>query len=124
MARFEANDTTRHAEVDLHDFTLIEAQEVADRKVQEAWEKGYKTITLIHGSPLIRHHMVARVLGRGSIKWVLRGRLAQGAWSQFVYNRRSVKHRIDDGSMTLAVRPNPNPRSPSQWEPLPVAFYE
>lgn len=42
---------------------------------------------------------------RGSIKWGLRGALARGEWDRFVYHRRSARHKIDAGSMTLALRP-------------------
>jgi hypothetical protein len=91
--------------VDLHGYRVCEALEVADNAIQEAFDKGLPEITLIHGAPDVRCKEHALILGRGGIKWELRSRLAQGYYMDFVYNRRSTKHRIGDASMTLALRP-------------------
>jgi hypothetical protein len=96
-------------EVDLHGYRVWQAVEVASEKVREAWEQGYEQITLIHGAPDIHHHATAWTLGRGGIKWALRGCLSRGEWNEWVYNRRSKKHIIEDGAMTLALRPNARP---------------
>jgi hypothetical protein len=53
---------------------------VATAGIKEAWEQGKTHITLIHGAPDIRHHQIAWMLGRGGIKWALRGCLARGEW--------------------------------------------
>ena len=122
MKKYEAN--RREYSLDLHGHTLADAREIAGAKIREAWENGYDVITLIHGSPLIRHHLQARYSGRGGIKWEVRGRLASGEWMKYVYNRRSVKHDIGEGSMTLALRRNPNPNRPERWTPIPEGYYE
>ena len=95
--------------IDLHGYPVWEAVELATQKVQEAWTLGYQEITLIHGSPNIYHHAIASALGRGGIKWRLRGCLARREWMEWVYHRRSKKHDIGDGAMTLALRKNPCP---------------
>jgi hypothetical protein len=95
--------------VDLHGYPVWEAVQVATEKIREAWEKGFEQITLIHGAPDIYHHRIASACGRGGIKWSLRGCLARGEWGEWVYSRRSTKHVIEDGAMTLALRPNGRP---------------
>ena len=90
--------------LDLHGYPVWQALETAVAKVKEAWEKGWEEVAPIH-APDIRHWQTASVLGRGGIKWGLRGLLAQGEWDAYVYPRRSRRHRIGDGAMTLAVRP-------------------
>jgi len=97
-------------EVDLHGYPVWQAREVAENTIEEALRQpDVASITLIHGAPYIRHHAAARALGRGGIKWSLRGCLARGEWDQWVYPRRSRKHRIGDGSMTLALRKKTTP---------------
>jgi hypothetical protein len=92
--------------IDLHGYPVWEALEVADKEIEKAWKQpDVESITLIHGAPDVYHHAVARQLGRGGIKWALRGRLAQGEWSNMVYGRRSKRHIIEDEAMTLALRP-------------------
>jgi hypothetical protein len=95
------NDIT----IDLHGYPVWEAIELASQKIKAAWEQGRTHITFIHGAPDIPRWSTALVLGRGGIKWALRGCLARGEWLPYAYNRRSSKHYIGDGSMTLALRP-------------------
>ena len=90
--------------LDLHGFPTCEAVQLAEWAVATAWEQGWPDITLIHEAPDVRHWRFAQIFGRGSIKWSLRGSLARGDWNQYVFPRRSARHVIDDGSMTLAVR--------------------
>ena len=90
--------------LDLHGYPVWQAVELATQSIRAAYEAGFEFIKLIHGAPDIRHHLTAQVLGRGGIKWSLRGCLSRGEWSDFVYSRRSSKHVIDDGSMTLKLR--------------------
>jgi hypothetical protein len=93
-------------EVDLHGYPVWEAVEIAETRIREAWNQpAIEAITFVHGAPEIRNHGVAQALGRGGIKWSLRGCLARGEWNEWVYGRRSKKHRIEDGSMTLTFRP-------------------
>lgn len=90
--------------LDLHGYPVWQAVEVATQSIRAAYEAGFEFIKLIHGAPDIRHHLTAQILGRGGIKWSLRGCLSRGEWSHFVYSRRSSKHVIDDGSMTVKLR--------------------
>ncbi len=91
--------------LDLHGYPVWQALETATAKVKEAWERGWKEVKLIHGAPDIGHWQTAWAVGRGGIKWGLRGLLSQGEWNQYVYPRRSRRHRIGDGAMTLAITP-------------------
>lgn len=95
----------QHVVVDLHGCSVTEALGETIIAVREAWEQEKRWVTLIHGAPDIRHWKAASVLGRGGIKWVLRGMLFRGELDQYVFGRRSARHRIEDGAMTLAVRP-------------------
>ena len=90
--------------LDLHGYPVGQAIGIAEDTIKAAHDAGFGFVKLIHGAPDIRHKMTAEVLGRGGIKWELRGCLARGDWSEFVYPRRSMKHRIGDGAMILALR--------------------
>ena len=90
--------------LDLHGYPVRQAVEIAGDTVKAAYEAGFEYIKLIHGAPDVEHRMTAQVLGRGGIKWELRGFLARGDWSRYVYPRRSAKHGIGDGAMALALR--------------------
>lgn len=122
--RMKLDEAERHDGVDLRGYTIGEAEEIADQKVREAWENGYKRITLIHGCSYVRHHKTATILAQGGVKWTLRSRLAQGCWDQYVFPRRSKRHDVNEWCMTLGVRPNPNPRSTARWEPLSQGYHE
>lgn len=91
--------------VDLHGYPVRQAVEVAEEAIRDARQNRFAFIKLIHGAPDIRHWQTASILGRGGIKWALRGALSRGDWGQNVYGRRSRRHTIDDGAMTLALRP-------------------
>lgn len=91
--------------VDLHGYPVRQAVEVAEKAIRDARQDGFCLIKLIHGAPDIRHWKTAEVLGRGGIKWALRGALSRGDWRENVYGRRSRQHSVEDGSMTLALRP-------------------
>ena len=92
-------------ELDLHGFSVSEAVELAEDMIRACWESGFSHIRIIHGAPDIRYWMETRYAGRGGIKWSLRGCLHRGEWSKYVFPRRSSRHLIDDGYMTLALRP-------------------
>jgi hypothetical protein len=91
--------------VDLHGFPTMQAVEEAESAVARAWEEARRWVTLVHGAADVRHWMHTRPLSRGSINWALRGVLRRGEWDRYVYGRRSRRHRVGDGEMTLAVRP-------------------
>lgn len=101
--------------LDLHEFPVWKAVEIAKCKVAEAWENGCHSIQIIHGSPRIGHWMQARHLKRGGIKWELRGMLSRGTFSEYAYYRWSKKHDISSGYMTLALRKHPSPNDPPVW---------
>jgi hypothetical protein len=115
------DDTRRSVQVDLHGYGVGDARRIARSKVREAWENGFRQITLIHGAPSSRRPGLAWQSGYGTIKWHLRGQFRQGKWRRFLYHGGSRKHRLEAGAMRLAVRSNPAPRVPPQWSPLPAA---
>src|SRR5579885_595131 len=101
----EESDDEDTVVLDLHGYSVWEAVELAEETIRKAWERGCRYVQLIHGAPDIRHWKIASVLGRGAIKWTLRGFLARGDWNELVYGRRSRRHQIDDGSMILESVP-------------------
>jgi hypothetical protein len=111
-------------EIDLHGYTLSDAITVANQRIQEAYENGFDFITLIHGSPFIAHWIQSQAMGRGGIKWALRGILARGEWRAFVFGRRSKQHEVGDGAMRLRLRRNPKPRLEPVWGEIPERAYE
>lgn len=98
-------DDPEHVVVDLHGCSVTEVYGETIITVREAWEQDKRWVTLIHGAPDIHHWMSASILGRGGIKWALRGMLYRGELDRHVFGRRSSRHRIEDGAMTLAIRP-------------------
>ena len=113
--------------VDLHGQpTGYAIHELAPAVIETAWRRGYKSVTLIHGSPDITSYRQS-VLSRGSIKWGLRGQLNRGELDRWVWNRRSAKHsglEVDSGAMTLALRPNPNPDPEYPWPDVDEPTYD
>lgn len=92
--------------LDLHGYSTWQAVELAEESIQKARHRGYRFIEIIHGAPDIYHWKLVQIMERGSIKWALRGALSRGQWKEHVYGRRSRRHDIRDGSMTLALRPS------------------
>lgn len=123
MAALRIDHDRQHVEVDLHGYGVSHARTVARQKIREAWENGFQHITLIHGAAAVRRPGMAWSGGYGRIKWHLRDMFSRGKWRLYLYHGGSRKHRLDDGYMRLAVRPNPAPRLPAAWEPLPSARY-
>jgi hypothetical protein len=123
MPALHVDSARRHVQVDLHGYGLAQARLVAWCKVREAWENGFRQITLIHGAAGSRRQQVAWQSGYGTMKWHLRGQFQRGKWRRFLYHGRSRKHRLGPGCMRLAVRPNPAPREAPDWTPLPPARY-
>ncbi len=97
--------------IDLHGYGYVEGVAVGAAAIEEAWQRGFRTVELIHGKSTSRGFGRAR-----TIKWGLRGLLSRGRLAEYTYYRRSVKHDIGDGSMTLALKPNPSPIK----EPFPA----
>jgi hypothetical protein len=123
MAELRIDYDRQHIEVDLHGYGLSAARRIAREKIREAWENGFQRITLVHGAAGVRRHGLAWSRGYGVIKFQLRGQFLRGRWRQYLYHGGSRKHRLDEGAMRLAVRPNPEPRRPPHWSPLPAATF-
>ncbi|KCZ72242.1 Smr domain-containing protein [Candidatus Methanoperedens nitroreducens] len=117
MAQFEVDIFNRCVEVDLHDYSHRTAIMAAREKIKEAYEHGFRHIRLIHGSTDIRHKKDG-----GSIKFTLRSMLRSGELARWVQEKESKNHRISDGSITLALRPNPTPVD-RDWKEMPLCDY-
>lgn len=101
--------------------------ELAPLFVDAAWKRGFKRVQLIHGSPDVLAPYQADLLGRGHMKWRLRGALSDGEFMEWAWYRRSVKHsglQADSGAMTLALRPNPNPEPDYEWPEYNEPMYD
>lgn len=97
-----------HVEFDFHDFAHHEAEELAPQVVRAAWERGCSSVSLSHGAGDVPTsgwwpHT------RGSIKRALYSLWNQGAFNEWAWYRRSVKHRRSATRIHLALRPNANP---------------
>jgi len=123
MAGMIIDPFERHVALDLHGYGVAAARRVARQLVREAWENGFHRITLVHGAAAAQRESIAWGTGYGVIKWQLRGLFLRGKWRQYLYHGGSRKHRLDAGCMRLAVRPNPAPRQPAEWSPLPPENY-
>jgi hypothetical protein len=123
MPHLKIDHEQRHVEVDLHGYGLSQARRVAREKVREAWENGFRRITLVHGGAAAVRPGAAWSQRYGVIKWQLRGLFRRGRWRQYLVHGGSRKHRLDEGAMRLAVRPNPEPRTEPRWSPLPGASF-
>jgi hypothetical protein len=102
------NRSDGHVEFDFHDFAHFEAEETAVGVVCAAWQHGYAYVTLSHGAGDVPTsgwwpHM------RGSIKRALYSLWSQGAFNEWAWYRRSVKHTTTPTRIRLALRPNPEP---------------
>ncbi len=93
---------------------MLTACDVALQFTREAYANGYQSIELVHGSRDVAEP-VAGGEGRGGIKWELRRMFERGQFDAF--SRRQDSHLMD-GSMTLALRANPQPRS-ERWPQMP-----
>lgn len=97
-----------HVEFDFHDFAQSEAEATAIEVVRAAWLHGYAYVTLSHGAGDVPSsgwwpH------GRGSIKRTLYSLWSRGAFNEWAWYRRSVRHRTTPTRIRLALRPNPKP---------------
>lgn len=115
MAWFEVDIYNKSIEVDLHDYSHSTAIAVSREKIKEAYDHGFKFISLIHGATNIREKNAG-----GSIKFALRAMLKRGELDRWV-DRVSKNHRFDGGCLLLALRTNPAPVD-SDWKEMP--FYE
>lgn len=122
------NEDSKTRVVDLHGYsTALAIDEIVPACIEAAWQRGYKAVKIIHGSPDIRAPWMASILDRGSMKWGLRRALNRGDFMPWAYYARSVKHvgrEPDAGALTLALRPNPNPDPEYPWPDLEEPAYE
>lgn len=117
MAWFEVDIFNRCVEVDLHDYSHRTALRAAREKIKEAYEHGFRYVRLIHGRADIRNKE-----NGGSIKFALRDMLKRGELAMWVQEKGSASHKIRDGSMILALRPNPAPVN-TDWKEMPRYEY-
>lgn len=103
------DESGKEITLDLHGYRVREAVSVADQVVRDAWEAGYDSVKLIHGAPDVKTRDQADAGGRGGIKVELRDRLARGDWSAHVQPDQPEGHRVEDGAVTVKLRPNPTP---------------
>ena len=59
------------------------------------------------------------VEGRGQVKELLRKRLYGRRWSKWVAERREGLHVVTEGSMRIALKPNPEPDPSAKWPLVP-----
>jgi hypothetical protein len=125
MAWMKIEPEDRIVVVDLDGYSMWTALDVASEKVREAWENGFAYISLIHGATGVQHRSEQQRSrsGKGAIKWKLRGIVRRGEWREWIYYRHSKKHDIGGVAMSLALRPNPNPRKEPIWSPIPEEEY-
>jgi hypothetical protein len=100
--------------LDLHGYDVVTACDLALHFTREAYANGYQTIELVHGARDVSEP-VQGGQGRGGIKWELRGMFDRGQFDPFC--RRQDSHLME-GSMMLALRANPQPRS-ERWPQMP-----
>ncbi|MFN2465503.1 MAG: hypothetical protein ABR598_04475 [Candidatus Dormibacteria bacterium] len=100
--------------LDLHGYDVATACELAQQFTREAYANGYHTIELVHGARDVTEPVRAGE-GRGGIKWELRRMFDHGQFDAFC--RRQDSHLME-GSITLALRANPQPRS-ERWPTMP-----
>jgi hypothetical protein len=97
-----------NVEFDFHDFAHYEAEELAPQVARAAWQRGCSYVTLSHGAGDVPSsgwwpHT------RGSIKRALYSLWNQGAFNEWAWYRRSVKHSTTPTRIRLALRPNTKP---------------
>jgi hypothetical protein len=105
--------------VDLHRYDVKSAAELALTAVHEAYLNGFQMVELVHGAADVTTP-VEPGGGRGAIKFELRRMLAAGEFDAFCRARN--EHQQMEGSLRLALKPNPQPRSES-WTPPPPATH-
>jgi hypothetical protein len=110
--------------VDWHHYSLDQVDTWADRVVEAAWSHGYEWVEFVHGAPDVGTRGTLgwdgrAAAGRGTIKELLRRRLFGNRWHRWARDRRDGMHRLEEGSMTIALRENPQPRAKAKWPLIP-----
>ena len=114
--------------VDWHQYAPDQVETWSDLVIEAAFAHGYRYVEFVHGAADVAArgtpgYAGERVEGRGAIKEILRGRYHRGAWRRWVTDRREGLNRLSEGSMTLALRDNPNPDSDARWPVVPPPAY-
>jgi hypothetical protein len=110
--------------VDWHHYSLDQVDTWADRVVEAAWAHGYEWVEFVHGAPDVGTRGTLgwdgrAAAGRGTIKELLRRRLFGNRWHRWARGRREGMHRLEEGSMTIALRENPRPSKGAKWPLVP-----
>ncbi len=111
----------KHMEIDLHGYSLATAERVALAKVREAHRNGFRLVTFIHGWSTSRQ--TRRSERRDTIRELLRGMLSMGEFGSHAYTGGNRKHIRDVSSLTVALRPNPQPLETPFWSAMPPRDY-
>lgn len=106
----------KECQVDLHGYDVLGALELAELRVQEAFENGYATVELLHGAGDVAEPVEK---GRGRIKWALRRLVEEGRFYGYCLPDRTW---LKAGSIVLYLKPNPRPRR-EIWAPEPHRPY-
>jgi len=114
--------------MDWHQYAPDQVETWSDLLIEAAFAHGYRYVEFVHGAADVAArgtpgYAGGRVEGRGAIKEILRGRYHRGAWRRWVTDRREGLNRLSEGSMTLALRDNPNPDSDARWPVVPPPAY-
>jgi hypothetical protein len=118
--------------LDWHGYAIDQVDTWADRVVESAWKHGYDYVEFIHGAgdvsapgtlghggdPRLRKPR-GRPEGRGQVKDMLRKRLYGKRWSKWVAERRQGLHVVNEGSMRISLKPNPEPDPTAKWPLVP-----
>jgi hypothetical protein len=124
----ELDPTTGTIRVDWHGYALDQVETWSDRVVQAAWEHGLRYVEFVHGAADVAArgtigHDSPTVAGRGQVKDVLRRRLYRGQWRRWAEGVRLGNHRIEEGSMRIALLENPKPNRNARWPVVPPPAY-
>lgn len=119
---------TQTIRVDWHGYALDQVETWSDRVVQAAWEHGLRYVEFVHGAADVATrgtigHDSPAVAGRGRVKDVLRRRLYRGQWRRWAESVRLGNHRIEEGSMRIALLENPRPNQKARWPVVPPPAY-
>lgn len=114
--------------MDWHQYAPDQVETWSDLVIEAAFAHGFHYVEFVHGAADVAARGTPGyagdpVDGRGVIKEILRRRYHRGAWRRWVTDRREGLNRLSEGSMTLALRDNPNPDTDARWPVVPPPAY-